>query len=57
MNKEQLFIVHEFITKHATRNVWNVSDLLLDMAKELVQANDNQPQLVVEEEIGMPDYK
>ena len=57
MNKEQLFIVHEFINKHATRNVWNVSDLLLDMAKEIVQASDSQPELVVVEEVGMPDYK
>lgn len=57
MNKEQLFIVNEFINKHATKNVWNVSDKLLDMAKEIAQAGDNiKPQVEVTEEVGMPAY-
>ena len=57
MNKEQLFIVNEFINKHATKNVWNVSDKLLDMAKEIAQAGDNiEPQVEVTEEVGMPAY-
>jgi hypothetical protein len=57
MNKEQLFIVNEFINRHATKNVWNVSDKLLDMAKEIVQAGDIKPQVeVVDEEVGMPAY-
>jgi hypothetical protein len=37
--------------------VWNVSDKLLDMAKEIVQAGDIKPQVeVVDEEVGMPAY-
>jgi hypothetical protein len=57
MNKEQLFIVNEFINRHATKNVWNVSDKLLDMAKEIVQAGDIKPVVeVVDEEVGMPAY-
>ena len=55
MNKEQLFIVNEFINKYATENVWDVSDKLLDMAKEIVQAGDNiEPQVEVTEEVGVP---
>ena len=57
MNKEQLFIVNEFINRHATKNVWNVGDKLLDMAKEIVQAGDIKPAVeVVDEEVGMPAY-
>ncbi len=40
MNKEQMFIINEFINKHATKNVWNVSDKLIEMAVELVQVQE-----------------
>lgn len=42
LNKEQAFIIHEFITKYATQNVWNVSDKLLDAVKEIVQASNTK---------------
>lgn len=41
LNKEQMFIVHEFIDKNATKNVWNVSDELIKMVFEIVDAQDS----------------
>ena len=35
-----MFIINEFINKHATKNVWNVSDKLIEMAVELVQVQE-----------------
>ena len=49
LNKEQAFIIHEFINKYATQNVWNVSDKMFDMVKEIVQANAVESQESLEE--------
>jgi len=40
LNKEQLFILNEFINNHATKNVWNISDKLIDMASDLIHAQE-----------------
>lgn len=40
LNKEQMFIINEFINKHATKNVWNISDKLIDMASDLIHAEE-----------------
>ena len=55
MNKEQMFIINEFINKHATKNVWNVSDKLIEMAAELVQVQEKPAIQIVSEEVGMPE--
>jgi hypothetical protein len=46
LNKEQMFILNEFINKHATKNVWNISDKLIDMASDLIHAKE-QPKIQV----------
>ncbi len=53
MNKEQMFIINEFINKHATKNVWNVSDKLIEMAAELVQVQEKPAIQIISEEVGM----
>jgi hypothetical protein len=35
LNKEQAFIVNEFIRKNATRNLWEVSDKLYNLISEI----------------------
>ena len=55
MNKEQMFIINEFINKHATKNVWNVSDKLIEMAAELVQVQEKSAIQIISEEVGMPE--
>ena len=35
LNKEQAFIVNEFIRKNATRNLWEVSDKLYTLISEI----------------------
>ena len=35
LNKEQAFLVNEFIRKHATRNLWEVSDKLYTLLSEI----------------------
>lgn len=37
-----MFIVYEFINKYATRNVWNVSEEIVNMAVELSKNNKNE---------------
>lgn len=37
LNKEQMFVIYEFIDKHATKNVWNVSDELIKMALQIIK--------------------
>lgn len=55
LNKEQMFILNEFINKHATKNVWNISDKLIDLASELVQAQEQSSIQIISEEVGMPE--
>lgn len=55
LNKEQMFILNEFINKHATKNVWNVSDKLIELASELVQAQEQSAIQIISEEVGMPE--
>jgi len=44
LNKEQAFLVNEFIRKNATRNLWEVSDKLYKLLSEIKQAEqDIQP--------------
>ncbi len=35
LNKEQAFLVNEFIRKNATRNLWEVSDKLYTLLSEI----------------------
>ncbi len=35
LNKEQAFLVNEFIRKNATRNLWEVSDKLYTLISEI----------------------
>jgi uncharacterized protein YaaR (DUF327 family) len=39
LNKDQLFMVDEFIKKNAHKNVWYVSDELFRLATELIKAS------------------
>lgn len=32
-----MFVIYEFIDKHATKNVWNVSDELIKMALQIIK--------------------
>lgn len=56
LNKEQMFIINEFINKHATKNVWNISDKLVDLASELIEVQEKSSIQVIDEQVGMPDY-
>lgn len=42
LNKDQMFIVHEFVTKNADKNVWNVTSELINMALELINSNKKE---------------
>jgi hypothetical protein len=35
LNKDQAFLVNEFIRKNATRNLWEVSDKLYSLLSEI----------------------
>jgi len=35
LNKDQAFLVNEFIRKNATRNLWEVSDILYILLSEI----------------------
>ena len=37
MQKEQIFIVQEFINRYATKNLWNISDKLYDLIGEIIE--------------------
>lgn len=37
LNKEQMFIVQEFINKNANRNLWQITDKLVYMVNELIE--------------------
>jgi hypothetical protein len=51
LNKEQMFIVHEFIDKNATKNVWNVSDEIIKMVFEIVDAQDSNQIKLLDEKL------
>jgi hypothetical protein len=38
LNKNQAFLVNEFIRKNATRNLWEVSDKLYSLLSEITKA-------------------
>lgn len=44
LNKEQAFLVNEFIRKNATRNLWEVSDKLYKLLSEIKQAENTEVQ-------------
>jgi hypothetical protein len=46
-----MFIVHEFIDKNATKNVWNVSDELIKMVFEVVDAQDSNQIKLLDEKL------
>ena len=52
LNKEQAFLVNEFIRKNATRNLWEVSDKLYKLLSEVKQAEDNTQPVNNETEIA-----
>lgn len=37
LNKEQMFIVQEFVNKNANRNLWQITDKLVYMVNELIE--------------------
>ena len=41
LNKEQAFLVNQFIRKNATRNLWEVSDKLYKLLSEIKKAEEN----------------
>lgn len=51
LNKEQMFIVHEFIDKNATKNVWNVSDEIIKMVFEIVDSQDSNQIKLLDEKL------
>jgi hypothetical protein len=51
LNKEQMFIVHEFIDKNATKNAWNVSDEIIKMVFEVVDAQDSNQIKLLDEKL------
>jgi len=42
LNKEQAFIVNEFIRKNATRNLWEVSDKLYNLISEIKKIEEQE---------------
>jgi hypothetical protein len=38
LNKNQAFLVNEFIRKNATRNLWEVTDKLYSLLSEITKA-------------------
>jgi hypothetical protein len=40
LDKEEAFLVNEFIRKHATRNLWEVSDKLYKLIAEIKKDKD-----------------
>jgi hypothetical protein len=52
LNKEQAFLVNEFIRKNATRNLWEVSDKLYTLLSEIKKAEDNNVPVNNETEIA-----
>jgi hypothetical protein len=40
LDKEEAFLVNEFIRKHATRNLWEVSDKLYKLIAEIKKEKD-----------------
>lgn len=42
LNKEQAFIVNEFIRKNATRNLWEVSDKLYTLLSEIKKIEEQE---------------
>ena len=42
LNKEQAFLVNEFIRKNATRNLWEVSDKLYTLLSELKRIENEE---------------
>ncbi len=52
-----MFVIYEFIDKHATKNVWNVSDELIKMSLELLKNNQkelNNNIIMPNNEVGAP---
>ena len=52
LNKEQAFLVNEFIRKNATRNLWEISDKLYKLLSEIKQAEQNIQPINNETEIA-----
>ena len=40
LDKEEAFLVNEFIRKYATRNLWEVSDKLYNLISEIKKEKD-----------------
>ena len=40
LNKDQAFLVNEFIRKYATRNLWEVSDKLYTLLSEIKKVEE-----------------
>ena len=44
LDKEEAFLVNEFIRKHATRNLWEVSDKLYKLISEIKKTKNETEQ-------------
>ena len=42
LNKDQAFLVNEFIRKYATRNLWEVSDKLYTLLSEIKKIEEQE---------------
>jgi len=44
LNKEQMFVLQEFITKNANKNIWQITDKLVYTINELIEIENAQKQ-------------
>ena len=42
LNKDQAFLINEFIRKNATRNLWEVSDKLYNLISEIKKIEEQE---------------
>jgi hypothetical protein len=42
LNKDQAFLINEFIRKNATRNLWEVSDKLYNLISEIKKLEEQE---------------
>jgi len=57
LNKEQMFLIQEFINKNADKNVWHVTNELIKMSVELLKNNQkelNNNIIMPNNEVGAP---
>jgi hypothetical protein len=53
LNKDQMFLVHEFIKKNSQSSVWYVSDDLFKLATELIKEKKQEENKVEENSLPL----